>query len=349
MKIAVVGAGFLGCTLSLVLSNKNKVDLYEKTSGILSGASSYNQMRFHSGYHYPRSQKTFNEIKKSKKHFLNFFSKKIFGNTQNFYSIPYQKTKTTPKKYEKFLKKNNLYFKEYSNSKFFSNKIQSSYLVDEKILNFFKFKKTCEKKLNKSNVNLKLNTKLSKNDMKKYDKIFVCTYSENNKVLKNLGFDVKEKFKYELIEKIVIKLPRKYKNKSFVVIDGNFVCCDPYLGTNYHLLSDVYNSKLEIQNSKNYQFKSNKKFFANKPPKKKLEISRFSKFIKNSSKYLPFLNNAKYIKSMFTIRTLLSNKEKTDERTSNVRKINDKLYVVLTGKWNTTVQIAKNIEKNLSK
>ena len=108
MKIAVVGAGFLGCTLSLVLSNKNKVDLYEKTSGILSGASSYNQMRFHSGYHYPRSQKTFNEIKKSKKHFLNFFSKKIFGNTQNFYSIPYQKTKTTPKKYEKFLKKNNI-------------------------------------------------------------------------------------------------------------------------------------------------------------------------------------------------------------------------------------------------
>ena len=149
--------------------------------------------------------------------------------------------------------------------------------------------------------------------------------------------------------KIVIKLPQKYKNKSFVVIDGNFVCCDPYIGTNYHLLSDVYNSKLEIQNTKNYKFKSNKRFFVNKTPKKKLEISRFSNFIKNSSKYLPFLNNAKYIKSMFTVRTLLSNKEKTDERTSNVGKINDKLYVVLTGKWNTTVQIAKNIEKNLSK
>ena len=47
---------------------------------------------------------------------------------------------------------------------------------------------------------------------------------------------------------------------------------------------------------------------------------------------------------MFTVRTLLSNK-KTDERTSNVGKINDKLYVVLTGKWNTTVQIAKYRKK----
>ena len=50
---------------------------------------------------------------------------------------------------------------------------------------------------------------------------------------------------------------------------------------------------------------------------------------------------------MFTIRTLLSNKEKTDERTSNVKRISEKLYVVLTGKWNTTIQIAKNIERNL--
>ena len=66
-------------------------------------------------------------------------------------------------------------------------------------------------------------------------------------------------------------------------------------------------------------------------------------------KFLPFLKDAKYIKSMFTIRTLLSNKEKTDERTSNIKQISDKLYVVLTGKWNTTVKIAKNIEQNLLK
>ena len=34
MKIAVVGAGFLGCTLSLILSKDNDVDLFEKTNSI---------------------------------------------------------------------------------------------------------------------------------------------------------------------------------------------------------------------------------------------------------------------------------------------------------------------------
>ena len=165
--------------------------------------------------------------------------------------------------------------------------------------------------------------------------------------MKNLGFKLKDNFRYELIEKIVIKLPKHYKNKSFVVIDGNFVCCDPYLGTNYHLLSDVYYSKIEIKKGRDYNFISKKKNFANKIPIKNLKLSNFPKFIENSSRFLPFLKNAKYIRSMFTIRTLLSNKEKTDERTSNVKRISEKLYVVLTGKWNTTIQIAKNIERNL--
>ena len=347
MKIAIIGAGFLGCSLSLVLSKKNQVDLYEKTGSILSGASSYNQMRFHGGYHYPRSQKTFNEIKKSKKDFIEFFSNKIFENTQNFYSIPFKKTKTSPKKYVSFMKRNNLFFKNYINPKYFSNNINKSFRVKEKILNYFKFKNICRKKLIKANVNIKLNKVFKKKQINDYDKIFVCTYSENNRVIKDLGFKIEDNFRYELVEKIIIKLPDEFKNKSFVVIDGNFVCCDPYLGTNYHLLSDVYYSKIEIKKCKEYKFKSNKRKFANKTPKKNLKFSNFSKFINNSSKFLPFLKDAKYIKSMFTIRTLLSNKEKTDERTSNVKQISDKLYVVLTGKWNTTVKIAKNIEQNL--
>ena len=49
-------------------------------------------------------------------------------------------------------------------------------------------------------------------------------------------------FKFEFVEKILIK-PKKFQKKSYVVVDGNFVCVDPYVGTNYHLLSDVKNSK----------------------------------------------------------------------------------------------------------
>ena len=105
MKIAIIGAGFTGCSIALKLSENHQVTLFEKEKEILSGASAYNQMRFHQGYHYPRSQKTINEIKSSKKNFIDFYGKKIFGKTINFYAIAKKGSKTSPRNYELFLKK----------------------------------------------------------------------------------------------------------------------------------------------------------------------------------------------------------------------------------------------------
>ena len=65
MKIAIVGAGFFGTTSAIILAKKHKVHLYEKENDILLGASKKNQLRFHLGYHYPRSIKTVDEIKKT--------------------------------------------------------------------------------------------------------------------------------------------------------------------------------------------------------------------------------------------------------------------------------------------
>ena len=61
-------------------------------------------------------------------------------------------------------------------------------------------------------------------------------------------------------------------------MDGNFTCIDPYLGTNYHLLSDVKNSKLETQIG-NFLFLNIKiKSIINKGIIKILNISKFNSF-----------------------------------------------------------------------
>ena len=67
MKIAVIGSGFFGSIISLVLSKSHKVHLFEKEKDILNGASKINQFRFHLGFHYPRSPDTIREIKSSEK------------------------------------------------------------------------------------------------------------------------------------------------------------------------------------------------------------------------------------------------------------------------------------------
>ncbi|MDC3161062.1 FAD-dependent oxidoreductase, partial [Candidatus Pelagibacter sp.] len=112
MKIAIIGAGFFGCSAALALSKKHKIDIFEKSDSILNGASLANQLRFHLGYHYPRSPETVNEIKKNYRNFLKYFGKNIFGKTKNLYGISSEGSKIKFEDYLGFLKKNKLKFKK---------------------------------------------------------------------------------------------------------------------------------------------------------------------------------------------------------------------------------------------
>ena len=346
MRVAIIGAGFFGSTIALKLSQNHEVDLFEKESDIMNCASKINQFRFHKGFHYPRSKKTIQEIQSSYKLFTNFYSEKVFEPTINYYGVANKNSKVSYKKYLDTLKKNNLNFKitktKYPNT---SNMI----LTDEKVLNYFKFKKFLKKKLLKENIKIFTKNNFKKKQVKNYDKIILCTYASNNKLLKNLYGKYLPSYKYELIEKILIELPKKYRNKSFVIIDGQFVCVDPYLGTNYHLLSDVKHSKIEIIKNTIPKFKSSKKKFLNGKLVKDIKISNFKNFIKHGSIYLPFLKDAKYKGSMFVIRTLKKNVEKSDERTGEVQTIGNKFLSIFSGKWNTCVYIANKVEKILNK
>ena len=145
-KIAIVGAGLFGCTISLILSKKYDVDLYEKKSDILNEASMCNQFRFHNGFHYPRSVKTVNEIKISNKAFIKFYGKDVFGITKNYYSVAKNLSLTDYSQYLTFLKRNKLNFTEKKNCKHMSSEIEGTILSDEKILNYFKIKKKIRKK-----------------------------------------------------------------------------------------------------------------------------------------------------------------------------------------------------------
>ena len=162
--------------------------------------------------------------------------------------------------------------------------------------------------------------------------------------MKKLGIKKLNDFKFELVEKILIKLPQKFSKKSYVVVDGKFVCVDPYLGTNYHLLSDVKTSKLETVVGKFPIFSHKNKKYVNKGIIKNINISQFRNFIKRSSKYLPFLRNAKYVGSFFVVRAIMKNKERTDERTSSIKSHSKKIISILSGKWNNCVFLAKNLK-----
>lgn len=148
-KIAIIGAGFFGISVAFFfLKKKFDVTIFEKNSDILTGASRANQLRFHLGYHYPRSDKTLNEIQSMNKSFISFFGNDVFGKTQNFYGVAKKSSKTSFKKYKNFLKKSKLPFKIIKNHDF-SEKIDGPIISKEKNLNYFKIKKKIRKILRK--------------------------------------------------------------------------------------------------------------------------------------------------------------------------------------------------------
>lgn len=351
MRIAIIGSGFFGLACAFELSKiGHEILVYEKEKEILQGASKKNQFRFHLGYHYPRSQETVDELKKANTEFINFYSQYVFGKTENYYAISKNKSKVSLRKYLSFLKKNNLFIKK-SKIKFNKQKTSSFFLTKEKSLNYFKFVKIAKKKILDHKIKILKNSKFTKKDISKFDKIIVCTYSQNTKILKKLGINTLPSYRYELIEKILVKLPYKYKNKSFIIMDGEFACLDPYLGTNYHLLSDVKNSKIEVVNAKFPSFQNKMKKFLNKNINYNIKNSNFHKFIENSVHFMPFLKDAKFIGSFKVIRTLALNKnsKKNDERLSYINTHSKKVISILAGKWNTSIFIAKKVGEIVKK
>ncbi len=340
-KIAIIGSGLFGLGAALILSKKYYIDLYEIQEEILRGVSSSNQLRFHLGYHYPRSPETLEEVQKNNKDFTKFYGKSIFGKTKNYYGISEKNSLTSYKKYIQFLKKNKLFYKKLRLNEIKS--IQGAILSNEKNLNIFKIKNIIKNKLKqnkiKSRINLKLNSNFTKKDIKKYHKVIIATYENNNIILNKLGFRPQRKYKFELVEKTVIKLPKVYKDKSYMIIDGKFLCLDPYLGTKYHLLSSNKYSKIEIVKGLYPSFKSKKLKLVNKGLIKDQKLSRFKKIIKHGKLFFKFMDKAKYIGSYYLIRTIETNKEKTDERLNRIDFINNKIITLFSGKWNTSVSV----------
>ena len=80
MKIAVIGAGWMGAHISNVLNIKRyDVKIFESKKKIFLGMSGYNTNRLHMGYHYPRSlitrKQSINGYNKFIKEYPNLYKK----------------------------------------------------------------------------------------------------------------------------------------------------------------------------------------------------------------------------------------------------------------------------------
>jgi hypothetical protein len=161
-------------------------------------------------------------------------------------------------------------------------------------------------------------------------------------------FNGNDIYQFEVCEKPVVKLPSKYKNKGIVVMDGPFTCIDPYSDTDYHVVGNVVHAIHSTNVGKYPEVDDSIKPFLNKGLIQNPTITKFPLF-KESLKHFFGIDEVEHIGSMYTIRTVLADRDFDDARPSIVKKESLGKYSVFSGKISTAVDTANELTQYIMK
>ena len=344
MKIAIIGGGIFGVTTAIRLSRNHDVDLFEQNSDILQSASGINQYRLHRGYHYPRSTDTAISAKNSELFFKNEYSGSIVDDIDHFYCIANENSLTNKDQYLNFCNAVDLSFEETKLDLLNQNKIDLCVKVVETLFDPFLLKDICWKKIQENNINMHMGKPVYLNDLDSYDYVIVATYAGFNQTLNNFS-DLQMNCQFELCEKPVVKLPNSFNQKSIVIMDGPFMCVDPLGKTGNFVLGNVVHAIHHSNVGKIPVIPEEFRNLLNNGIIRNPPITNFNSFVESGSSFIPDLNRAEYLGSMFTVRTVLPNLDNTDARPTIVRKLKNNIISIFSGKIGNCIQAADEVEK----
>ena len=336
MKIAVIGAGWMGSHISYALYKKgHEIKLYESSNKIFSGMSGYNTNRLHMGYHYPRSLITRLQSISGYKKFIKIYPNLYKKIKNNYIAIAKKKSHVDFEKYKKVMKSTGLKI-NITNS--LNNKIKNvdgviktdeGLVLYNKAANFFqkKLKKILILKTNPKKIIFKKKRIILDNI--EYDWIIDCSGSQWRKNdIFNISFEPRVTFIYK----------SKIKDFALMVLDGNFFTLYPHKKNLYTLGSVKYSRFKKFKNLKPATIFS--KNISKKEIVKRKEMSE--KIILN---FFPSFNKDFSFKTYYKSMTTLFNSKK-DSRPTLINK-EKKIITVLGGKIDTIFEAEKKILKIL--
>lgn len=345
MKIAVVGGGIFGLTIASVLARDGfQVDLYEKEDDVFKAASGINQFRLHRGYHYPRSMETIRDCLSGVVKFRDFYPEVVIDMPDgHFYAIAKEKSHLNAAQCFKVWSEFGLKYEEKDIEILNKDSIEKCVAVEEAIIDPIKFKEGCIQRCNKYGVKIILNKEVGYEDLHGYDLIVSATYASTNTMLKKFP-QAQKNYQFELVEKLVLKLPDRFRNVSIVIQDGPFTCIDPYGKTGLTLMGNVTQAIHKRKIAKTLEIPKEYKGLLNNGIIKNPKITKIDGFLEDAEKYFPGIKNeAKHVGSMFTVRTVFPYREHDDARPTVIEEINSRLVVVISGKIPTCVDAAEQV------
>lgn len=361
----IIGAGFYGLYAALHCGKKKeKVLVLECGTAPFQRATYINQARVHQGYHYPRSLST---AMKSAGYFERFHRDYAFCINREFekvYATSAQYSWSDGEQFKKFCRAADIPCREiYPEDYFKKDMCDGAFLTREYTYDAMLLKEHYLRELAElPHVRLLFESQVTQ--LEKGQDDYLCrlstgeeyrapfvlnaTYAATNQILDLLGFE-KFKIKYELCEIILCDVNEKLEKCGITVMDGPFFSIMPFGKTGFHSLTSVtftpHTTSYQALPAFPCQAKSggscSDKRLGNCNDCAAKPDSAFPYMDKLARKYLRDDYEFRYVKSLFSMKPILTSSEIDDSRPTVIRVYSRKptFVGVLSGKINTVYDL----------
>jgi len=331
--VAIAGAGIYGATIAIRLAEQgHAVHLFDPL-GVLNAASGINQFRIHSGYHYPRSPETIEETMGARAEFLQSFAPAIVRNSTHYYAIPHEGSQTPPELFERVMEEHKVPLRpcrpEWMNFDF----IDKCYQVEEQIYDPEVLRDELTKQIESLGIRVHQQefTAAMRPD---YDFVVWATYGLGPS--RGLFRSVK----YQVAEKILIRLPKRLQGISLVVVDGPFTAFDPYGSSELSMWGSAKHSNHWTTTNPDEPIPEQYRALLNGPRFEPISWTRHDAMREDAALAVPASIDAEYLGSRFTIR-VVENNPAQDRRTLYVHETAPGEIHIFSGKVVSAVKAAR--------
>lgn len=331
LKVAVVGGGIFGCMTAIDIAKAGAtVHLFESQSDILEGTTARNMARLHSGYHYPRSDLTAVAARDAAPIFIDRYPTTI--TPYNHYYVIAPGSKVSPNQYIDFCTRLQLSY-EIVDPKNLPMVHTADLIVKvpEALIDISNLRQVLRRDLRVLDISIHTDVCVQTPELPGYDLTVWATY----------GVPWSSPLRYEICEIPVIELGR-YNHESFVVLDGDYVSLDPY--RKLYTLYDVVHSVHHVMIGTTPDIPMVYKELLARPPKVTSPLSKKDLITESASRFFwglsPYGQHPSiYHGSLWSLRAVLPDVDNTDERPTLVKRDNDKVIRILSGKLCTAATV----------
>jgi glycine/D-amino acid oxidase-like deaminating enzyme len=331
MDAIIIGGGFYGAAIAIYLARERglkRILLIERASALLTRASYNNQARVHNGYHYPRSFTTAYRSRVNLPRFVRDWPDAVKQDFTKLYAIARRNSKVTARQFERFCHEIGARIQPATPAQtalFEPRLIEAVFLVEEYAFDSTQLARWAEAELKACGVQTRLQTRVTaiangpqggllvtaapvygdeSQDASRL--VFNCTYSGLNQFKGDFP-GTQTRLKQEITEMALMQAPAALKGLGITVMDGPFFSMMPFPARGLHTLSHVrYTPHLHWNDAQGID------------PYQKLadyeQATRVDRMVRDVGRYLPAVLEAKYVESLFEVKTILVKNEGDDGR-----------------------------------